>query len=299
MYYIPQSPAGRVRVLVVATLVALLVGCVSSRGIQQFALYQAAFEQTNSTANAVLDQLAVQERQLFRFGVRHVYQEFNPDEAAYYSDAGDPPNTGAFRNSLATVDTYNDLLYALVSGQSAASMVAQLGELQVNVSKALGDVGSFAGQGPQAAALGAALGQAFNLLKPAIERGLRQRSRQAFRVYLLQNYPIVREILVEIRGGTAVIFPVLTAAVLQRSRADITSGALTAAEIQKVESYRKILSDWVILIDATIIALDQVNASLSAAPTVAGTVAGLNSIAIDLSAASDAARKDLAELAAH
>ena len=291
--------ATRNRFVILAILTATLVACVSSRGIQEFTTYRTAFDRTNDTANAILDQLAIQERALFRATSGHVFQEFNPDAATYYTDAGDPPGTGAFRNALATVDAYNDLLFALATGQSAASMVSQLGELQVNVNKALGDVAALAGHGGQVAAVGAALEVGFRKLKPFIELGLRYRSRQAFRVFVVENYLTVRQLLLDIRGGTTAIFPILTRSVMERHRGDITSTSLTAEEVEKVEAYRKLLSDWVLLIDGTIMALDHVNTALAQGPTVAGAVAGLSTIAIDLSAASDAARKDLAALAAN
>ena len=137
---------------------------------------------------------------------------------------------------------------------------------------------------------------AFNALQPFIQAGYKHRSRAALRVYLLENYELVRTILWQIRSGTSEIFPFLSDSVLRRSR--LTGSAPTAEEIRKIETYRKLLADWVVLIDATIQALDQVYISAGASQTVSSAIAGLGEIAIDLSAASDAARKHLAELGA-
>lgn len=290
----------RGRFVFVAILAVVLVGCVSGRGIQEFSLYQAAFDRANTAANGVLDQLAIRERELFlrrhRVGVDVAALTFTPEDARYYADSVDPPGTAAFRRSLATVKAYNDLLYALGTGQTAQALTAKLGELQVSVSKAITEIGVTAGAGAQTAAISGGLSSAFRALESIVRTGLKYRSRAAVRVYLLENYKHVRKILVEIRSGTQDIFPLLADAVLRRSR--VTGTSPTAEEIAKIETYRKLLSDWVILIDVTIMALDQVYVSMGASQTIASSIAGLNTIAVDLATTAEAARKHLAELAA-
>jgi hypothetical protein len=292
-----QFWVARSHLAVTLMVVAVLVGCVSGRGIQQFSLYRTAFDKANVTANAILDQLALRERQLFLS--RHpanVSVTFNPNDASYYVDSVDPPGTGAFRRSLVTVKTYNDLLYGLASGQTAEALTAQLGELQVNVGKAITEIGGTAGAAGQAAVVNAALSSAFSALQPIIQRGLAYRSRAAMRVYLLESYEPIRNILLEIRLGTQDIFPLLADPVLKRSF--VTGSPLTAEEAAKIDIYRKLLADWVILIDGTITALDQVHVAMSASRTVASTIAGLNTISLDLAATAEESRKHLAELAA-
>ena len=143
-----QRSAPGARVVFIATLIALLAACVSTATIQQFALYQGAFDKANATANAILDQLAIRERELFlrkhRVGVDVAALDFDPAHASYYVNSVDPPDTAAFRRALATVKTYNDLLYALASGQTAAAITAKLGELQANLSQAAIAGGSLA-----------------------------------------------------------------------------------------------------------------------------------------------------------
>jgi hypothetical protein len=135
-------------------------------------------------------------------------------------------------------------------------------------------------------------------LEPFVKLGLRYRSRQAFRAYLTDTYPLVQEILLNLRDGTAEIFPILTHEVLARSRASIASGALTPEEIKKVEGYQRLLADWVIMMDATLVAFDRVKGAVDAPRTIVGAVSTLNIVAIDLTAASSSARKNLAALAA-
>jgi hypothetical protein len=285
----------------------LLFGCTTYRGVEEFTLYQSAFEKTVATSTSILDQLAVKERALFqshhRIKTEADVTGFDPALATYYTDSVDPPGTAAFRRSLDTVKTYNDLLYGLASGQTAAALVARIGELGSNVGKAAANSAglvSFASTANLAdlGKLAKGMNVAFTELQPFLTIALGFRSRDEFRRYLVANYPKVRNILVAIRNGTSVIFPILTADILRRARVDPNSGALTAPEIEKIGTYQKLLADWVVLLDGTCDALDRAVAAVAAAPTVSGSISSLNQIAVDLEGASQAARKHLAELAA-
>src|SRR5947209_10758174 len=174
------------RTLLVATCLAL-GACGLSQGIAEYEIYRSAFEKTYGTSTAILDQLAVQERELFlrsRKGrIDPTNVKFDPNLATYYSDATDPPGTAAFRRALATVKAYNDLLYGLASGQTAEALVAKLGELNSKIGEAAGEVGSLLGgpaQGDLLAAT-AALNQVFGQIAPFVRAGLTFRSREEFR----------------------------------------------------------------------------------------------------------------------
>lgn len=278
----------------------LLAACGLSQGIAEFELYRSAFEKTYGTSTAILDQLAVQERELFlrsrRGRIDPTNVRFDPNLARYYTDTTDPPGTAAFRRALDTVKAYNDLLYGLVSGQTSEALVGKLGELNAKAGEAAGEAGALLGvaQGDLLAAT-TALNQVFTQIAPFLRVGLTLRSREEFRLYAVEYYPIVRGLLVELRQGTRAVFPVLTAATLRRFR-NAPAGTLTADELKKLDTYRKLLADWVILIDATIKSLDNVKVAVEADPTIVGTITGLGAIAVELETTSQAARKHLAEL---
>jgi hypothetical protein len=288
------------RAISVAACLAL-GACGLSQGIAEFEIYRAAFEKTYGTSTAILDQLAVQERELFlrsRQGrIDPTNVKFDPNLARYYTDTTDPPGTAAYRRALETVKAYNDLLYGLASGQTAEALVSKLGELNSKVGEAAGEVGALLGGPAQGDLLAAttALNQVFGQIAPFVRLGLTFRSREEFRVYIVQNYPTVRDLLAELRRGTRAIFPVLTAATVRRMR-NAPTGGLTADETKKLETYRKLLADWVILIDATLKSLDNVVAAVEEDPTIVSTITGLTSVAVELETASQAARKHLAEL---
>src|SRR5258705_11152311 len=95
-------------VLILGCLV--LGACGLNQGIAEFEIYRSAFEKTYGTSTAILDQLAVQERELFlrsRQGrIDPTNVRFDPNLARYYSDATDPPGTDAYRRALETVTAY-------------------------------------------------------------------------------------------------------------------------------------------------------------------------------------------------
>lgn len=279
------------------------VAACSVNGIVEFEAYKSAFDKTQATAGGILDQLAVQERALFlkvnksaRSPIR-----FNPTLARYYTDSVDPPGTASFRAALDTIKAYNDLLYGLETGQTAQAMTAKISALESSLMSATnstaGVLAAGAAVSPQVGAAMASLNQIFAQLTPLIQSALTFRSQQEFQAFLISAYPTVRELLLELRASTGVIFPVLTAATVARSIRDTGNGALTADESSKIDGYRKLLADWVILIEATIKALDQAKTAADAPPSVMGTITGLTAIASEMDTVSQSARKHMAELA--
>ncbi|WP_284416019.1 MULTISPECIES: hypothetical protein [unclassified Bradyrhizobium] len=301
-----SAVAASLRLVTMFIVSLALSSCAGIQGVEQFEAYRTAFDKTYGASTAILDQLAVQERALFmrryRIDGSSGSLTFDPNLARYYTDAVDPPGTAAFRHSIDAVKAYNELLYGLATGQTAATLTAKAGQLNGKIIDAAGEAGALLGIANQAKiqALGALLNAAFTQAQPFIQMGLTYQSREEFRHYVIEYHAPVRAILVELRQGTEAIFPVLTAATLRRSRVAVTAaeGKLTQQEVEKLETYRKLLADWVILIDATIKSIDQAKAAAEAPPTVSGTITGLTTVAIELETASQAARKHLAELAA-
>jgi hypothetical protein len=140
-----------------------------------------------------------------------------------------------------------------------------------------------------------ALNGIFAELQPFLQLALTARSREEFREFLISSYPTVRKLLVELRTATSAIFPVLTAATVDP--ANRAGRALTSEEASKIETYRKLLADWVILIELTIKALDAAYTAAMAPPTITDTVTGLTTISMEMDTAAQSAKKNLAALA--
>jgi hypothetical protein len=276
-------------------LCGALVSC-STVGIGEFELYRSSFEKTYSASTAILDQLALQERLLFKRVHRPASPLiFDPALASYYTDAVDPPGTAAFRRALNTVKAYNDLLYGLASGQTAAALTTKISELESQVVSTLTAAGDLVKLGGSFKQAGVGINAAFAEVLPFIQLGLTLRAREEFRAYLDRYHPAVRALLLELRNGTKVIFPTLASAI-SRKGFDPTRPQ-TDDDRSKIEGYRKLLSDWVIMLDASIKALDEAKAAVDAPPTVVGAITAVTSTSLELEAAVTAARKHMAELA--
>jgi hypothetical protein len=284
--------------LLLCVLLSLFLACCAT-GVGEFETYRSSFEKTYSTSTAILDQLAVQERALFvrrhPAGSSLANATFDPAQATYYSDAADPPGTAAFRRALNTVKAYNDLLYGLETGQTAATLTSKVAALESQATSTITAATGLIGI-PQFKAVGVAINSAFAEVQPFLQLGLTFRSQEEFRAYVQRYYPAVRALLLELRHGTTAIFPVLTAAINRKSFDP--SGGPSSDDIKKIEGYRKLLSDWVIMIDASIKGLDEAKAAVDAPPTILGTITGVTSASLELETAVQAARKHIAELAA-
>jgi len=288
-----------VRSLLFAFLACVLSACAAG-GVVEFESYKTAFDNVQSTSTSILDQLAQQERWLF-FAVNKSARspvKFDPDLARYYTDSVDPPGTASFRAALATIKAYNDLLYGLETGQTAQALSAKVAALEASITSAASDASGLIAPAkalPQIQVAVATVNGLFAELQPFLQLALTARSREEFHDFLVQSYPIVRRLLVELRNSTSKIFPVLTAAVVDP--ANRVGRSLTAAEQSKIDTYRKLLADWVVLIDTTVKALDAANTAALAPPTLVDQVTGLTTYASDLDTAAKSARKNLAALA--
>ena len=269
-----------------------IAGCTTYAGVAEFESYRQAFAGNYTTGSAILDQLAVKERSLFLRLHPPSSLEFDPDLAAYYVDIGDPPGTAAFRKSLDLIRIYNDLLYGLATGAPAAelsakvqtlgaSLVAAEAETQSALSAITG--GAAAGSlGPLVASLGVADG--------LIQVALRYRSREDFRRFAVEHHDEVVAILRALRSGTSTIFPILTGDAVN---------SIEGVDTAQVDTYRKLLADWVIGIDVTINSLGAVRDAAVRRTTFSESTGGLTAFVVELEMAAASARKHLAELGAN
>ena len=97
-------------------LIILLGGCAT--GAAEFQLYIQGFDDQYEQGQIVLDRVARAERIVVRRRLaRTSASGFNPDDAAYYLDTGDPPITASIRASLKSLKDYNHALGALANGE--------------------------------------------------------------------------------------------------------------------------------------------------------------------------------------
>jgi hypothetical protein len=239
---------------IVALLIALgvLAGCAQAP-TEQIHYFSSAFDAVNTVGQPLLDDLAVAERQQgqsnaaagvacphsqIRSGDSSVLLGFCNQDAPYFSDIGDPPATLQFRGALAVLKGYVDLLLALSDGKSASDAVAQVNVLGRNVGALVATFG--------AGAAGAAIPAALTALQPVLNEAARQLSVHEVRRVILNGDQQVTALIDALANSAPQVFRTVTRPVLLNL--EKKSPATFAADKAKYDVYRKIVSNYVVLL---------------------------------------------------
>jgi hypothetical protein len=188
-YRVSTLFALRPLLLVVAGL--CLSGC--AKGIADYQLYVQAFNAQYEQGDAILNSVAQAERKVVKR--RLATNRFDPNKAAYFVDAVDPPITGAIRASLKSLKAYNDALGGLANGEAAAALANRIGTLATNI---VGTIGAtqvaLAGAPaiPGADKLIAGVARSLDLATPIIKQVATIAARESFRRQLIETYPAMR-----------------------------------------------------------------------------------------------------------
>ena len=313
--------------LVYPTLLVLLMGCASSRGIPEFQVYRSTFESTEATLSAVIDAFEPVERETtarlartigytpLRFLAETPTEAemaeaaerindnagFDPDfhivDAVYYADGQAPPTTAAFRNALAAVRHFNDAAAAYAEGRALDQIEGQLLDLQ----RALGTLAGVVTDGsdllPVPLPGGAAVSTALEVLDQALLSG----QRAAFRDAIREIAPIIdTELLLPMRNAAPSMFRLLSGPA-QDAAVDADDDGDTVErdrQVAIVERYRIVMSNWVISLDATRGALQRVVAAIDAPDTPASLLGDLTATIENTAAVAATTRRLLADIRA-
>lgn len=237
---------------IIFALTLTISGCVS--GSAEFQVYGEAFDAQTERGNALLDRLSAAERSNRQKILERSdgSTAFDPELAAYYVDVGDPPITASLRSSLKSVALYNDLLISLANGEYAKARAAKVGAIIANLRVARNALSVVA---PRSLAVSTAISATATRLLPLFQQLSALHDRQTFRREVIRAYPDIRELLLALRAGTPDMFQVIRDSYVQVGRLDLRGG-ISAADLEKLDAVRQQLAGWVILIDATIVALD-------------------------------------------
>lgn len=267
-----------------SALVLLLLGCLGAgcaQGVPQYNTYVLAFNAQYEQGDSVLDIVGQAERAV---GGRQLNPAvFDPDNAAYYLDIADPPITASFRASLKSLKTYNEALVGLTNGEAANVLAARISLLATNAASGVA-AGSVALGGP-AAVVGAdgvvaATTGALKIAEPIFKTAATAASREAFRQELIRAYPEMRMLLVELRKATAPMYQIMRRSLVVRGSDETDSGRSPDAE-RVLANKRQLLAGWVLLMDKSLLALDQAVAAAKGNDGAA-RISGLTDASIEL-----------------
>ncbi len=277
---------GRI-ILNVTALMLVLAACGSHKGVEEFQLYARLFDEVEKASDPIIDRVKVAERAQGRLNIQNNKETngvtaqipldldseiapFHPDHAVYFADGADPPFAGALRGAIDTVDNYNRTLLAYADGSSLDAAKAQVGMLQSQVTGLITLV--------TGSPIGPAITVPLEIIKEASGLALDAGSREAFRKQLDATGGAVSTLLDEMRNQTPTMFDNMIAIDLKAVReAQFLGGKVNqrtstqktalAKKIEphrnRIEATRKILAEWVVMLDYARIALTHARASLN------------------------------------
>lgn len=237
-------------------LISGLLNSCAAAGYQEFQLYSQAYDAQYAQADTVLQTVGRAERSLWTERQPRVNRagSFVPNDAAYYIDTVEPPQTAAIRFSLLVVKNYNEAMLALASGENAKALSSKISTLTVNVASAAVAVGALLTPSATAAQLATsntgkfakAMSGYLDYL-PIVNEVANIASREAFRKQLIQSYPTIRDILLTLRNdGTRVMYEVIRTS---------TDNGVDSPVPKTDAGAQKMLAGWVLLLDKTDVAL--------------------------------------------
>jgi len=265
-------------------LALLLSGCLGAgcaQGVPEYNTYVLAFNAQYEQGDSVLDIVGQAERTV---GSRQLNAAvFEPDNSAYYLDTVDPPITASFRASLKSLKTYNEALVGLTNGEAVNVLSSRIAVLASNTATGI-SAGSVALGGP-AAAVGAqgvvaATTGALKVAEPIFKTAATAASREAFRQELIKAYPEMRMLLVELRKATAPMYQIMRRSLVVRGSDETDTGRSPDAE-RVLANKRQLLAGWVLLMDKSLLALDQAVAAAKSNDSAA-RISGLTDASIEL-----------------
>lgn len=268
-----NANAGAVAMLVLVSLV--VTACAERAGIREFTAYSDAFEASRAASDGLFDLLAIAERRE-RLLADPGGATFDPDRATVFATIGDPPLTAAYRNAFSAITRYNSVMVGLASGQTAGELSGDIAGLAAESA----GLASLLISGPQTTLT------AFEpLAKTLGSTALTFRTRAVFRQELAKSAGDVKQLMQTMRTGSATMFRLLVDA------DEVTLGG----DAVRREAQRRLVSDWVVLIDRNIAALDiAIQAGATSSP---GDVAAMRATLEGMRASATAIRTGIAAMA--
>ncbi len=270
-----------------------LTACISRGGVAEFTVYKSVFDDSAAVTTSIIDQLAAAERIVektarFRPNRIGVDPVFVASDAAVYSDLTDPPLAAQYRRALATVNQYNKVMLGFATGQGFDTLQAEIFGF---ATQAGATADAIAGTTSIAGTLAPYLG----ILREISSLVVSARSRAVFREKFLEYHPDVIAILETMREGSEDMFPNLTF----KLEADILDGLSRGQNVKTLQEKhyqtRVLLSDWVVLMNKNIDALNAVKLAIEN-PGLGTQLSGATAELIALQSTVNGVRKRLADL---
>lgn len=165
------------------------------------------------------------------------------EDASYFSDLGDPPTTHAFRTGMAVLGKYSEVLVTLAEGRNIEEAKAQIQGLGSSVAAGLAMV-------PGAQAAAALVAPVLSALGPVIEAAAQANNSRELKRLVVEASPHFSRLVFALQASSREIFlTLIEAPVAQATPGNLTKNPqLGQALVTQIEGYRKVVSDYAVLL---------------------------------------------------
>lgn len=245
------------RLLFVCLLLAL-ASCTNRSGIAEFTEYAEAFDDSAATTTAILDQIGAREKRdnqaiALTPGSAGIDRNFKVEDAEIFSTLTDPPLVAQYKRAIRAIEAYNKLMLGFATGQGYAQ---SQGNYRSFLDEIVAVSASFSGNETTALTLKAT--PIIGALNDAVSFGVARESRDYFREQSLARLDDMIDLIEVMRDGAPDLFAFLTATIEDEIINAIVAKRSTAPLKEQHEQARVLMSDWVVLMNRNIAALNSV-----------------------------------------
>ncbi len=170
-------------------------------------------------------------------------EKFCLDDSAYFANVGDPPATRQFRQGLAVLGKYSEVLLILADGRNIEQAKADLHALGAGIAGMIAII-------PQAAPVAAGIGPLLTALDPIIEEAAKAQNFREMRRLVANADPYFARLVAAFKAASPKMFDVLIEAPASRVPIETKNNPeLAQAIVQQIEGYRTAVSNFVVLLD--------------------------------------------------
>jgi hypothetical protein len=208
------------------------------------------------------------------------------EDAPYFSDLGDPPATRAFRTGVIVLGKYSELLLVLAEGKNVEAAKVQLQSLGTSIAAGLALV-------PGAQGAAGVVVPMLKALEPVVEAGAQASNYQELKRVVTEAAPHFSRVVFALQIASREIFTTLTeSSVAQATPGNVRDNRpLAESLVAQIDGYRKVVSDFVVLLNELDEAHKDLVEALKYAKDQPPTLAGLADRAQRLTGQADALRQ--------
>jgi hypothetical protein len=208
------------------------------------------------------------------------------EDAPYFSDLGDPPATRAFRTGVIVLGQYSEVLLVLAEGRNIEDAKVQIQSLGTTLAAGLALV-------PGAQVAAGVVVPVLTALEPVIEAAAQASNHQELRRIVIEAAPHFSRLVFALQIASREMFTTLTESSMAQATPSNLRGNQLLAEtlVAQINGYRKVVSDFVVLLNELDEAHNSLVEALIQAKGQPPTLAGLADRAQRLSGQADALRQ--------